>query len=485
MARNEQQPQQTRRTSTASRTTQRRTVQRRAGESGVRTRTVRTTNASRRASTDKPIRTTTVRKPQPAAKAARRPSVHEPRPSSAKVASQKARKAIGGTAATLSQKISVKKLAGIAAAALLVLAVGVLGYRISHPGTMDVLVNGMKIEVAKAATIDDAVAQAGPIAKPGRLIAVDGTVLDEEGGEAPVVHLNGIVTKDNVALQEGDTVLVESGKDVTESTKKMDLPKKLYVEDDGTMGAIHEIVDYDPDATYRTEVGSVSEIPVEEAADGEWQAARLTKYSVYTEDKVVALTFDDGPWENTTAEILDILKENDAKATFFVIGTRFDGDQPMSDMLKREVREGHQVCTHSYSHAAGDGGGKNLGFMTPEDQVREIVDGQKAIETATGQPASTIIRAPGGNYSADVAYNVREHVTYEIGWDIDTNDWKKPGADAIEAQLLSVQGGNIVLMHDGGGDRTQTIEALRRALPALKEEGWEFVTVEELMNRYL
>ena len=88
---------------------------------------------------------------------------------------------------------------------------------------------------------------------------------------------------------------------------------------------------------------------------------------------------------------------------------------------------------------------------------------------------------PGGAYDVNVAYNVAPYVTYEIGWDIDTQDWRQPGPAAIEEALAKAEPGDIVLMHDGGGDRSQTIEALRNAIPRMKEEGWSFVTIDELL----
>jgi peptidoglycan/xylan/chitin deacetylase (PgdA/CDA1 family) len=72
-------------------------------------------------------------------------------------------------------------------------------------------------------------------------------------------------------------------------------------------------------------------------------------------------------------------------------------------------------------------------------------------------------------------------VSAEIGWDVDTLDWSRPGADSIAQMIMSVKPGQVILCHDGGGDRSQTIEALRIALPKLKEQGWTFVTIDELM----
>ena len=98
------------------------------------------------------------------------------------------------------------------------------------------------------------------------------------------------------------------------------------------------------------------------------------------------------------------------------------------------------------------------------------------------------MRAPGGNYhatsSGNIITNLADHVTAEIGWNVDTEDWRRPGAQAIADRIMSAQPGDVVLMHDGGGDRSQTVEALKIALPQLKAQGYRFVTIDELMSSY-
>ena len=93
-----------------------------------------------------------------------------------------------------------------------------------------------------------------------------------------------------------------------------------------------------------------------------------------------------------------------------------------------------------------------------------------------------MFRTPGGNYDEDVMKNIAPLISAEIGWDIDTEDWQRPGADAIASQIESAWPGAIILMHDGGGDREQTVAALKQALPKLKEQGYSFVTMDELLK---
>ena len=206
------------------------------------------------------------------------------------------------------------------------------------------------------------------------------------------------------------------------------------------------------------------------------------EYKIYNanvgDDKVIALTFDDGPWPDTTGQILDILEQNDAKATFFTIGNQIESH---SDTVKRAHDAGHQICTHTWDHASGSGQGVNLTYMSADEQVTEVQKGMDAISAATGAEASRVMRAPGGNFFGELVWTLQPYITAEIGWNVDTEDWRRPGADVIAERILSAQPGDVILMHDGGGDRSQTVEALRQALPVLKEKGYRFVTVDELL----
>lgn len=95
-----------------------------------------------------------------------------------------------------------------------------------------------------------------------------------------------------------------------------------------------------------------------------------------------------------------------------------------------------------------------------------------------------MFRSPGGNFDASVASDLSSQINAEIGWNIDTGDWQKPGTDVIAQRIESAGPGEIILMHDGGGDRSETVAALKQALPKLKEEGYRFVTVSDLINSY-
>lgn len=316
---------------------------------------------------------------------------------------------------------------------------------------------------------------------PGNYVAVDNSVMREGEGTRAVATVNDEAVEDlDTHLEEGDTITLANGTDIMESYTEGE-PEVLPYETKITgVGAVHLYTSgKNGQKVTRTgdESGITAEVVTEKATEGTVQC-----YNVNTNgDKVIALTFDDGPWDTYTEQILDILDENGAKATFFTVGKVISGHE---DLVKRAAEAGHEIGTHTWDHAAGSGKGVSLIKMSSDERKEEVTKGLEAIKNATGSEASTIFRAPGGNFDDSVATDLRDLVTAEIGWNVDTNDWQRPGASTIASRIESARPGNIILMHDGGGDRSQTVEALRTALPKLKSEGYSFVTVQELIEKY-
>ena len=317
---------------------------------------------------------------------------------------------------------------------------------------------------------------------PGNYVAVDGTVMRQGEGTRCTAKVNGNET-DNLSthLNGGDKIEISNGTDISEGYTDSDpqtLPHKTEIK--GT-GAIHL---YNEDATDGEQVtrtgkesGITTQVTTKEPVDNVVQYYNIDAGN----DKVIALTFDDGPWDSQTDQILDILEQNGAKATFFTVGQCISGHE---SQLKRAASMGCEIGTHTWDHAEGSGQGVSLIKMSSQERKDEVTKGLDAIEKATGEKASTIFRCPGGNFDSSVASDLDGIVTAEIGWNIDTTDWKKPGASVIAQRIESAKPGNIILMHDGGGDRSQTIEGLREALPKLKAEGYSFITVQELIEKY-
>ena len=370
----------------------------------------------------------------------------------------------------------------IAAGALvaLALAVGIIGWQMNAP--IAVAVNGQDVELSEKRTVQAAFEAAGSPAQPGDLYDIEGALLQEGGGQPYQATVNGAPASADTELSADDTVEFADGADEEEpSETKENQPIEPGVVEEGH-GPVHMVTEPGAPGVGTVKVGSVSgKQAVVEVVTPAVDRAYRRYFPDTGGDKVIALTFDDGPWQDTTSQILDVLRDNDAKATFFTVGTRI-GEGDGTALVQREVAEGHQVCTHTWSHASGSGQGVNLGYMTPDEQRAEVSQGMQAIADATGQPASTVMRAPGGNFPIEVWRNVDGLITADIGWDIDTTDWKKPGVSRIAAALSQATPGDIILMHDGGGDRSQTVEALRIALPMLKQEGFRFITIDEMLQ---
>lgn len=371
-----------------------------------------------------------------------------------------------------------------AAGALALIALVVFGFnawRASMP--VKLLVNGQQIELpGKAASINDAFDAIGQPATAGDLFDVEGELLEAGKGNRFTATLNGEVVEDASAkLHNGDTLNFTDGAHTTEpSTVQENSEIPFNVVEEG-IGPVHAVTQQGETGTGTTVTGNISGKTAYEVSKPAVDRVYRKYYPDTNGEKVIALTFDDGPWKGHTADILDILRENGAKATFFTVGKRIEEGEGAA-LVKRAASEGHQICTHTYDHASGSGQGVNMSFMTPEEQRQEIEKGLTAIKNATGKDASHVFRSPGGNYPIEVWKNTENLVSAEIGWDIDTTDWKRPGAEAIASQIKAATPGSIVLMHDGGGDRTQTVEALRTALPYLKEQGYKFITMDEMLK---
>ena len=188
------------------------------------------------------------------------------------------------------------------------------------------------------------------------------------------------------------------------------------------------------------------------------------------ENKEVALTFDDGP-SSYTGAILDTLKKYHASATFFTLGNQV-ASFPLA--MQRAVAEGHVVGNHTWDH-------QDLTRLGPKD-IRDEMSTQ--IDGVAGKklPAPKLFRPPYGAVNDQIVAEARHQGMLTVLWSVDTNDYKLPAPDAMTAQVLAdVQPGAIVLMHDGGGDRTTTSAALPMIIKGLRKAGYKMVTVPQLL----
>ena len=182
----------------------------------------------------------------------------------------------------------------------------------------------------------------------------------------------------------------------------------------------------------------------------------------------VALTIDDGPHPVWTPKILRLLEKHHVPALFCMIGNQVLGHEPVARSV---VRDGHQLANHTWSHPTELAG-------RPAGRVRrELHRAQEKIYDTTGY-APTLFRSPGGDWSPALLRAAAKSRLVPIDWSQDPRDWARPGVATITRRLLAAGPGEILLCHDGGGDRSQTYAALRTVIPALKSRGYRFVALD-------
>jgi peptidoglycan/xylan/chitin deacetylase (PgdA/CDA1 family) len=196
---------------------------------------------------------------------------------------------------------------------------------------------------------------------------------------------------------------------------------------------------------------------------------QVTFNSVHVDGPYIALTFDDGPHATLTPKLLDLLAAHHMKATFFVVGQNA-ADHP--DILRRAIREGHEIANHSWSHP-------NLGKMSDEAVRRELQKTDDAIAAAIGK-RPTLLRPPYGSITAHQKRWIHDEFGYRIIiWDVDPLDWKRPGPSVVCNRILKeTHAGSIVLAHD---IHPPTIEAMPATFDQLDRKGFKSVTVTELL----
>lgn len=202
-----------------------------------------------------------------------------------------------------------------------------------------------------------------------------------------------------------------------------------------------------------------------------FQGIVISEAKLPPEKKVIALTFDDGPWPSSTDKVLDILKKNNIKGTFFVVGQNVKN---YPDLTKRVVTDGHTIANHTWHHW--------YHHMNPQVAAYEVANTTDIIYQTTGVKTS-LFRPPGGNMRNGVAAYAKSNKYAVIMWSSDSMDYSRPGVPRLINNIFrEAKPGGIVLMHDGGGDRSHTVKALPEIISKFRKQGYEFVTVPELLE---
>ncbi|HEV7212472.1 MAG TPA: polysaccharide deacetylase family protein [Blastococcus sp.] len=191
-------------------------------------------------------------------------------------------------------------------------------------------------------------------------------------------------------------------------------------------------------------------------------------------ERTVALTFDDGPNPPYTGGILDVLARYGVPATFFCVGLHAAAHP---GVLARIAGEGHGLANHTWSHPF-------LPDLSVPEFAEQLERTDEVIERAGGAPGRRLFRPPYGSRNAETVSWLAESQDRAtvVLWDVDANDWAMPGSEAISRTVLEqVRPGSIVLQHDGGGDRSQTVEALPTVIEGLLAQDYRFVLVRDMV----
>ena len=352
----------------------------------------------------------------------------------------------------------------------LLLFAAALGASLGFGASARIEVDGSVRHVPEATTIAD-------LKSAGHLAAHDGNVLSAVTGK-PVrtgvgdplrVTRNGRPVDLSAVVYDGDVIESTSGKDAVE--RVVTVTRAIEV--------TTTIVGKGPLMT----LASPGSVGVREVRLGALSGEELTstvvtpatpmvvrRYSANPADRLVALTFDDGPWAGQTDQILSILRDEGIKATFFMLGYSVRKNPALA---KRVADEGHLIGNHTMGHTM-------LTEVKPTKVDAQIAAGQKTIVGATGVEPRWF-RPPGGDISASVWSQVRNADLRVAMWDVDPKDWRRPPAAQLARYVVNhVRPGAIVLLHDGGGNRSATVAALPRIIKELKAAGYRFVTGDQL-----
>jgi peptidoglycan/xylan/chitin deacetylase (PgdA/CDA1 family) len=180
----------------------------------------------------------------------------------------------------------------------------------------------------------------------------------------------------------------------------------------------------------------------------------------------VNITIDDGPDPVWTPQVLRVLRENGVKATFCMVGAQA---QAHPDLVKAVVAAGHRLCDHTVSHDT------TMDTKSDAYQSQQILDSERMITKASGGVRPLYYRAPGGAFTPYSRHLAASRGMRPLGWNVDSKDFELPGTDAIVATVKNeISNGPTLLFHDAGGERSQTVAALREILPWLKQQGYSF-----------
>lgn len=303
----------------------------------------------------------------------------------------------------------------------------------------------------------------------GNLLSITGEVLKEGGGEKPTYTINGTLVDAQTMVKSGNKLGVMRGRDIVEKTVEVTREQHIGFKRSGS-GPLVFVETPGSNPLVKSTKGVVSGA-IEKKQIVREGTEPVAVYKTYRnpQDKVVALTFDDGPSAQYTQKIIAILSKYHVRATFFELGTEI---KKRPEVTRAVVQAGNQVALHSQHHS-------KLSGVSVKHISSNIVEGKETIKKATGL-YPTYMRPPYGAVDGSVYNAISENNMNIALWTIDTKDWSRPGVAHIVKQAKKYRApGVVLLMHDGGGVRQQTVDALPWIIKLYKKAGYRFVTIDE------
>lgn len=355
----------------------------------------------------------------------------------------------------------------IAACTAIILAfLGLLLLPTGHANTSALVsVNGRIYAVPANVSLSFVASEVLALARPGSQLDLTGDVMTIGTGGPVSSRVNGEPSAPSRPLVDGTVVQVAHGPNMLEAIYKKNesIPYKTTVQGEGPIVSLARPGKEGAKTLYlgRSSNKQAASILITPAVDAVIQKSPSSKPGM----RLAALTFDDGPGK-WTQQVLDALAAKHIPATFFMLG----GNAVANKALLQKVRAaGHEVANHSWDHPI-------LTKLTP-DQVRSQIS-----RTAAVIGKGHFLRPPYGIYDASVTAIANSMGYRLVLWTVDTLDWKYPNVDSILSLVKKeTRPGAIILMHDGGGDRSQTVAAIPKIIDWLLENGYSLTTIQNLL----
>lgn len=362
---------------------------------------------------------------------------------------------------------------------VLLAAVVFFGVRAWLHRPVEITVNGKTQTIAARSTIPEIYKAASITTKAGNFISITGKTLEKNEGYQYLVKLDGEeldgAATDAYRAHEGDSLTFENGRDKTEDYTTdigEKLPELEFAGD--SWGNITYVSQWGKAGKAERKVGSVSGEVAYGNTIEEAQNCIVSVHQIVPDGnkKLVALTFDDGPAEGYTEKYLEILNTYGIKATFFNLGQQVEA---YPELAKKIVEQGSEIMSHTYQH-------QQLSTLDAASLQSEFSNAFEDIDTNVGV-STTSFRPPYGDFNQNCWLNSGGLASVSVLWNMDSEDWRRAGVDSlVENSTSGIFSGAIILMHDGGGERSQDVEALPKIIEKLQSQGYEFVTVSELMK---